>query len=287
MGSNVVLHCGAKPVTRQQLALVACPPGTDTWKPVPHATVLDLVGGMLELSGFRIAKEQLGLTRDENRFFGTLDLQNELAPGVTLSVGVRNSTDQSLPLGFCAGNRVFVCDNLSFSSELIVKRKHTKNGETRFREAISLAVGNLAQFQAAETRRIQILQGQQLGRHEAEACLLSAFEKGILSARTLPKAIEQYRQPRYDWGSRESAWFLFNAITAVLQPRARSNPQAFSLTTMQLVSLFFPSGSAGFDSPPDIELSPDEYTITPQEEGEAADRGMAVDEPYENANIGI
>ena len=271
MGSNIVLHCGAKPVTRQQLASVACPPGTDTWKPVPHATVLDLVGGMLELSGFRIASEQLGLTRDENRFFGTLDLQNELAPGVTLSVGVRNSTDMSLPLGFCAGNRVMVCDNLAFSSELIVKRKHTKNGETRFREAISLAVGNLTQFQVAETRRIQLLQDQRLGRYEGEAFLLAAFEKGILSARTLPKAIGQYRNPSYDWGSRDTAWFLFNAITTVLQPRAQSNPQAFALTTMQLVSLFFPADEIGLDAPPDIELSPEQYEVTVYEEDEPPD----------------
>ena len=113
MAQNLVLHCGAKPVSREQLARVACPPGTDTWKPVPHLTVLDLISTMLGLSGFQIEKEQLGLTRDEHRFFGTLDLRNELAAGVNLSVGIRNSTDQSLPLGFCAGNRVFVCDNLS------------------------------------------------------------------------------------------------------------------------------------------------------------------------------
>jgi hypothetical protein len=33
-----------------------------------------------------------------------------LCPGVSLAVGIRNSWDQSFPLGFCAGARVFVCD---------------------------------------------------------------------------------------------------------------------------------------------------------------------------------
>ena len=257
---SIILHCGARPVSRTELATVACPEGTDTWKPIAHLRVLDTIQGMLESSGFLVQNEQLGLTGDSHRFFGTLDLGNVLAPGVSLSVGVRNSTDQSLPLGFCAGNRVFVCDNLSFSSDLIVNRKHTKNGAARFSEAIALAVQGLAQFQLAETRRIQILRDARLSRFEAEAYLLSAFEKGILSARTLPVALKQYRAPQFDWGSRDHAWHLFNAVTTALQPRARSNPRAFAWSTMQLVSLFFPTGNLGFDSS-DLGFIPDDDDV--------------------------
>lgn len=244
----MILHCGIKSVTRTQLACVPCPEGTATWKPVPHFNVLELVYKMLEASGFRVHQEQLGLTRDQHRFFGTIDLRNELAPGVVLSVGIRNSTDRSLPLGFCAGNRVIVCDNLSFSSELMVKHKHSKNCELRFTEAITLAVFDLKQFQEAETRRIQLLQTSELGRHEAEAYMLTALELGILSARSLPVALKHYRKPQVAWGSRNSAWFLFNCIAKSLQPRAKSNPQAFALSTIQLVTLFFPSGDVKFNA---------------------------------------
>jgi hypothetical protein len=258
--SKLVLHTGAKPVSREQLARVACPDGTDTWKPVPHLTVLDLISTMLGHAGFQIDKEQLGLTRDEHRFFGTLDLRNELAAGVNLSVGIRNSTDQSLPLGFCAGNRVFVCDNLAFSSELIVRRKHTKNGELRFREAISLAVQDLTQFHRAETRRIEFMQETSLCPYEAEAFLIAAFEQGLLSARTLRQAIAAYRKPAFDWGPQDRVWHLFNAMSLSMQPRAKSNPQQFALTTMRLMAMLGPK--VGFDAPPDIVLEPDRYEFS-------------------------
>ena len=266
MGSQIVLHAGAKPVTREALALVDPPPRTETWVPVKHSLVLDLIAGMLEQSGFAIEKEQLGMTKDGHRFFGTLDLTSELVPGSHLAVGLRNSTDMTFPLGFCAGSRTFVCDNLSFSSELIVKRKHTKNGELRFREAISLAVQDLTQFQQAETRRIAYMQQTSLRPYEAEAFLITAFERGLLSARTLPKAIAAYRTPEYDWGPPDRIWHLFNAMNLPMQPRAQSNPQQFALTTMQLVALLGPQ--VGFDAPPDIELSPDQYEITVDEEEE-------------------
>src|SRR4051812_22884309 len=68
------------------------------------------------------------LSRGDARLFATVDLGSPLATGVTLAVGIRNSFDKSLPLGFVAGNRVFVCDNLAFRSDLSVKRKHTRFG---------------------------------------------------------------------------------------------------------------------------------------------------------------
>jgi len=201
---------------------------------------------MLELSQFHVASERLGLSADGHRFFGTLKLRTELVPGVNIAVGVRNSTDMTFPLGFCAGESVFVCDNLSFSSELIVNRKHTKNGGARFHAATSLAVQNLVQFQAAEIKRIEYLQTTSLARYEAEALMLHAFEQGILSTRLLPLAIAQFRNPQFDWGPRDRLWYLFNAMTTPMQSRATSNPQQFALTTMKLVALMSPK-EVGFD----------------------------------------
>jgi hypothetical protein len=45
----------------------------------------------------------LAVTPDDARFFGTLQLRSEIVPGVGLAVGVRNSIDRSLPIGFCCG----------------------------------------------------------------------------------------------------------------------------------------------------------------------------------------
>src|SRR4029079_3093952 len=106
--------------------------------------VLDTALQTLGEAGYQVERTKLGVSHDGQRFFGTLDLVAPLATGVTLAVGLRNSVDKSFPMGFCAGSRVFVCDNLAFRSDLLVRRKHTTNGQARFSNDIAAAVGSLA-----------------------------------------------------------------------------------------------------------------------------------------------
>ena len=138
--ANLVLHCGAREVTREQLDLVPCPPAEGRWRPVPHGTVLTYATQALADAGYVIEKLQLGLSRSDARFFGTLTLQSPVAPGVSLAVGLRSSLDKSISLQWCCGHKVFVCDNLSFRSEQVIARKHTTNGVLRYQEAICRAV---------------------------------------------------------------------------------------------------------------------------------------------------
>src|SRR5262249_47610898 len=149
-----------------------------------------------------------------------------IAGGVNLSVGVRNSIDKTLPLGFCAGNRVFVCDNLSFSAELLVNRKHTVNGGVRFREAIAHAAGRLEAFRVSEAARVARLQSLGLDDQAAEAIILRAWEARIVSHRQLPAVLREWRTPSHEDFSPRNRWSLFNAFTEALKPLAQSNPQS-------------------------------------------------------------
>ena len=134
---TLLTHCGAAEVNREELNEFLAPPPTDTWFPLKHSQVLDAVGSTLEASGYRITRDQLAVGRDGHRFFGTLDLDSTLIQGVTLAVGIRNSTDKSFPLGFCAGSRVFVCEKFAFCAELLVRCKCTRYGEVRLGNAIA------------------------------------------------------------------------------------------------------------------------------------------------------
>jgi hypothetical protein len=152
--SALMLHSGGRLCSEQELRAIPAPPPEGRWHPVAHACVLDAVVSTLEGAGYRIQDRKLAVAREGKRFFGTLDLATPLAGGVALAVGIRNSTDKSFPLGFCAGARVFVCDNLAFRSELLVRRKHTRFGQVRFQNAIADAVQSLASFKQAEECRI-------------------------------------------------------------------------------------------------------------------------------------
>jgi hypothetical protein len=251
-----MLHCGARQVERGELALVPTPEPTATWFPVGHETVIATVSEQIEAAGFIIQTARFGLSRGDARMFATMDLSARLADEVTLAIGIRNSTDKSLPLGFVAGSRVFCCDNLAFRSDLIVARKHTRNGEERFVEAISLAVGSLNQFQQEEKARIEFMQHRTLTNETAESLMLRAYEAGIVSHRLLPGVIGQWRKPSFPEFEPRTAWTLFNAFTTVLGARAKSNPQQHAALTIRLGGLFNGDGAAAADGRSPFALEP-------------------------------
>jgi hypothetical protein len=235
--STLLIQRGAREVSREELAAVTIPPATPTWFPLSHVQVLDTALETLHAAGFQVSRTRLALTRHNARFFGTIDLQAPIVSGVTLAVGVRNSLDKSLPLAFCAGARVFVCDNLAFSSEIVIARKHTRHGQARFHEAISQAVQNLHQYREAETARIRRWQYTELSADAADALLLRAYERDIITAPLLPRLIRAWRQPSFEEFQPRTLWSLFNAFTTVLAERQRSNPQQFAVLTLRLHGL--------------------------------------------------
>lgn len=243
--SSLVLHKGAKPVTLEELQEYRAPAPAGRWFPVSHSRVVETVRTTLRDAGYEIRKEQFGVMRDGGRFFGTLDLGTPLVSGVTLAVGVRNSTDKSFPLGFCAGSRVFVCDNLAFRSDLLIRRKHTINGERNFVKGIAEAVTGLQSFKEAEAERIRRFMYLELSPDQADALILRAYEKGIIGAHHLNKVIHEWRNPPFEEFQPRTAWSLFNAVTGALRERSVQQPHAFAVQTMRLNALldYKPNGN--------------------------------------------
>lgn len=235
--STLLTHCGARLVDRADLDQVEAPPATDSWFPVKHATVADTVAQALTAAGFQVRSAKYALSRGDARLFSTMDLATPLGSGVSLAVGVRNSTDKSLPLGFVAGSRVLVCDNLAFRSELLVRRKHTRFGQERFAEAICKAVQSLAQFKETEAARIRHFRSCEVQDVQAESLMLRAYEQDVVSHRLLPRVIKEWRVPSFEEFRERTLWSLFNAFTTVLGERAKSNPQQFASLTIRLQDL--------------------------------------------------
>jgi hypothetical protein len=202
--------------------------------------VLAVVAQNLGDLGYRVERQQLGVMRDGSRFFATLDLACPVSDGTTLAVGIRNSVDKSFPLGFCAGSRVFVCDNLSFRSELLVRRKHTINGERDFVRRIAEAVAGLDSFRVQETYRIDRLRSLDLSDERADSLILRGYEAGIVGARELPRVLREWRNPPHEEFRSRTAWSLLNAFTAALKPHSATQPHAFAVRTMRLGALLDP-----------------------------------------------
>jgi hypothetical protein len=238
--ARLMNHRGAVEVDRQALAGIEAPASTSTWFPLKHSVVLDRVCETLEGSGFGIEGLQLSIARDEQRFFGVLKLKTKVTEACSLAVGLRNSTDRSYPIGFALGERVFVCDNLAFHSEIIISRRHTRFGEERFNAAVSQAVIGLRQYQLAAADRIGRLQKWELSPDEADAKILRAFETGLVSTRTLGAVIQEWRTPSFPEHQSRTAYSLLQAFTFALKDRAKRSPQEFAATTIGLQRLLNP-----------------------------------------------
>lgn len=242
--SQLMLHAGGRLATAEELRACEAPRPEGRWHPVAHATVLDAVRETLVGAGYTVRAETYALARHDARFFGVLDLATRLAGGVSLSVGVRNSVDKSFPLGFAAGSRVFVCDNLAFRSELLVRRKHTLHGMKAFGAAIAGAVASLASFREAEAERIGRMAGTELSPAQASHIILAAYRRGIISTLQLPGVCREWEEPSHEDFRPRTAWSLFNAFTEVLKPRSVTAPHQFVAQTIRLNGLLLPGGEA-------------------------------------------
>ena len=79
MTANLILHRGARLVSRDELLTVPTPARTQSWVPIPHSRLLDGVQTAMERSALRVVSERHGLTSDGNRYFGLLELSNDSA----------------------------------------------------------------------------------------------------------------------------------------------------------------------------------------------------------------
>lgn len=237
MNTSLILHCGAQEVSREDLRLIEAPQATSTWYPVKHSTILEAVEGTLDRAGFTTVKSRLSVSREGSRFFGVLDLHSRIGQSESLSIGIRNSNDRSFPIGFCCGTRTFVCDNLAFSAEIVISKKHTRFGENRYREGIANAVDSLPQFVAHEQLRLEAMKARELSEDEANSLILQSAEQHLIGWRAIPEVLREWRQPSVEEFQDRTAYSLLNAFTEVLKDRFEKYPLKAAYETISLQKL--------------------------------------------------
>jgi hypothetical protein len=221
---NLMLHCGAEPVEYDQLD-VPLPPQTETFVPIPHSTVLNTVKSALTTTTaeWEIVQEKHGMTHDGDRYFGLLQLTNPTTDPESdtgLVVGVRNSHDHRFAASLALGHGVFVCDNLAFSGEVRVNRRHTRHIRRDFPGYVARAVGKLLLGRERQQQMIDAYKNARLGPQRAHDIVIQLLDNRVIGSTMIPKILEGFRRPTYDYGHRQSAWNLFNAVTEQYRQRS-------------------------------------------------------------------
>lgn len=213
INATLVAHTGATPIGRGELKFVQTPLATQTWKPIPHSMLVDCIEETLNRNHLQIAKEEYAVQSEGNKLFGVMTLSSEFG-GYALALGLRTSNDKSFPVQMIAGARVFVCDNLAFSGDVIMlRRKHTAGLNIREEVAggIQRAVAKFADVSTSVDRMKAIdLTGKDVA---AKAKILDAAVKGVMPLRLIPSVYENYFEPKHEEFRPRNAWSLHNAFT--------------------------------------------------------------------------
>jgi hypothetical protein len=232
----LVTHCGGWSATKADLASVPVPDATESYHPVPYGRFIEEIELHVPRFGLEVRSEQFALAREGGQMFGVLTCSNGVPDrDYALAIGVRNSYDRSLSVGLTLGSRVFCCDNLAFSGEVTMRRKHTVNV---FRDLPDLIYRMLSQVAAMRQRNdgeISAMKIRELKPAAAHHLMVEAIRSGVLPASRLPKVIEAWENPAHEEFTPRTAWSLFNAFTEV---QKGAPPRAQMDGSLRLSSLF-------------------------------------------------
>ena len=225
MSATLVVHRGGWEASKADLAAVPVPEPTESYHPVPYGRFIEEVELHIPRFGLTVQSSAFALAREGGQMFGVLTCVNgKPAADYSLAIGVRNSYDRSLSVGLTLGSRVFCCDNLAFSGEVTMHRKHTVNV---FRDLPDLIYRMLFQVSSMRERtdgEIAAMMVRELPTVQAHHLMVEAIKANVLPASRLPKVIEAWEAPRHEEFVPRTAWSLLNAFTEVgkeTSPRAQ------------------------------------------------------------------
>jgi hypothetical protein len=132
-------------------------------------------------------------------------------------LGLRNSHDKTFPAGIVAGAQTFVCDNLSFSGEVKLARKHTTHIGRDLPRLVQSAVGKLTERWHHQDERITAYRLADIDDRSAHDLIVRAVDVGVCPNKLVPRVLQEWREPRHDAFATRNAWSLFNAFTEALK----------------------------------------------------------------------
>lgn len=206
-------------VSYEELLGVETPAATESHTPICHALLVKLIREAVSNAGLEIVEEEHGLHRGGQRYFGGFALTGKTINGPDRQVvlGARNSHDKAFAAAICIGNRVMICENLCFASDIKLARRHTLNILTDLPRVIADAVGRCVSHWNDMGIRIEKYKQTILTNEQAENLVIRLVDSRAIPSREIYNVITEFRNPRHDEFKGGSLWTLYNALTECLK----------------------------------------------------------------------
>ena len=215
--SQLLAHCGASKISRDELKAIPTPAASPTHHPLPH---YEVVGALVETLSFRqisVVREEYAVSGDGMKMFGVLDLETTF-DGCRFAVGVRNSNDKSMRLALTVGYRVLVCDNMAFHGDFTpVLAKHSKH--LNIVDILAVGVDRMQRNFDPMRKQVGIWKGSRLADTTAKLVIYKGFVEGELDVpRHLARRVHDlYFNPQIEEFAPRTTWSLSNAFTSAFK----------------------------------------------------------------------
>jgi len=199
----------------------------------------------------KVVNKEFGLTKHGARMFGVLTLEAATKKSnFALALGIRSSIDRSLSQAVCVGGRVFVCDNLAFSAEIVVRAKNTMNIMDRLPGAIAKAFDQTGPYVKQQEAFYKKLRSTEVDDSQMnDLVIAAAYEDIIPSSQILPVCslwddplqVCETKQERAAFKAtfgKHTGWRAFNAFTYQMKQGYSVNMVTHEAKTRTLVRLF-------------------------------------------------
>jgi len=210
--ATLCLHRGSNLVDYGAVQAAICPPSTPTYCPIPHDLLVDTTLTTIKEFGLDITNVRHALSADQTSYFGVLDVVSR-HPDFCVAVGIRNDSAKRFPAALAIGTRVFCCDNLAFSSQLVVARRHTKHIRRDLAGLISQAFGKLGDSIYAEADRLARYQLTALRERDARFLMIEGLRQRAWGPTAIPKIFQHWHEPAYAEFRDKTVYRFHNAVT--------------------------------------------------------------------------
>ena len=198
---------------------VKTPAATDSFQPIAHSRLVDLTREAIGRAGLAILEEEHATARDDQNYFGGFSLSGPDISGTDRQIvlGLRNSHSKQFAASICVGNRMLVCENLCFSSDIKLARRHTTNIMNDLPRVLADAVGRVVSHWNDMGNRIETYKQTEISRDRAADLLIDLVDAKAFPARDIYNAVQEFRNPRHDEFKGGTLWTLYNSITENLK----------------------------------------------------------------------
>lgn len=205
-----------------EVCAVETPEPEGIWHPISHQQAVEVVEGEFAKRNLEYSERDfvLGAARgkeDGERLFAVWEFPGANGGSHGFEVGFRHSHDKSCSSSLCAGSRVFVCSNLAFNADHIIRRKHTTNILQELPDLVGEAVDKLFHERELIAQRFDAYKGFEFGTAEWDHFVCECFRHKVLAPSKFNALEENWENPPHEEHRGHTAWSAYNAVTETLK----------------------------------------------------------------------